>query len=255
MIDRLNQEFKRAGRNREVLSCLMIDLDHFKQINDTYGHKLGDVVLQTVATRLKSLIRETDGFGRYGGEECLVLLPNCNLRDAQQLAEKLRSGLEREPVNHEYFSLMVTASFGVAATANSAVIPSDHLLHQADRARDRAKETGRNRVCVIGEQNAQRRETPPELDQVNIASEERMLNDVVSPVDDGGPCGRLLAQYRVYETVPPRLEDLFSAFREREPRSSCSIRCRRGWTAGSVPTPESARPGSFYPDSAFHVRS
>ncbi|HNY27587.1 MAG TPA: diguanylate cyclase [Candidatus Sumerlaeota bacterium] len=219
MIDRLNQEFKRAGRNHEVLSCLMIDLDHFKQVNDTYGHKFGDVVLQTVASRLKSLIRETDVFGRYGGEEFLLLLPNCNARDAQQLAEKLRSGLEREPVTHEYFSLMVTASFGVASTENSEVITSDHLLQHSDRALYRAKETGRNRVCVITDPDPSHRKTHPELASASVPSHERMLIDVVSAAPDGGPCVQMLAQFREYETaLHASEEDFLQAFREREPQ-------------------------------------
>jgi two-component system, cell cycle response regulator len=150
MVDRLNLEFKRAARNRETLSCLMIDLDHFKNINDTYGHKFGDFVLQAISARLKSLIRETDIFGRYGGEEFLIVLPNTNLEGGRRLGEKLRAGLENETIQHEDFSLLVTASFGVASTENTEVVTADHLLQLSDRTLYQAKETGRNRVCVSG---------------------------------------------------------------------------------------------------------
>lgn len=151
MIDRLSLEFKRAGRNNEPLSCLMIDLDHFKQVNDTYGHKFGDIVLQATSSRLKLLMREIDIFGRYGGEEFLIILPNTNLEGAGMLAEKLRQGLEESSITHDCFSLLVTASFGVASTELSEVITADHLLQLSDRALYRAKEGGRNRVCVSGQ--------------------------------------------------------------------------------------------------------
>jgi diguanylate cyclase (GGDEF)-like protein len=150
MIDRLNLEFKRTARNREILSCLMVDLDHFKQINDTYGHKFGDVILESVSARLTGLIRETDIFGRYGGEEFLIVLPNTNLDGAMHLAEKLRAGLESEKITHDCFSLLVTASFGVASSENTEVITADHLLQLSDRALYAAKESGRNRVCAAG---------------------------------------------------------------------------------------------------------
>ena len=150
MIDRLNLEFKRAERNQESLTCLMIDLDHFKQVNDTYGHKFGDVILRAVSRRLRGLIRETDIFGRYGGEEFLIVLPNTSLEGGELLAEKLRAGLEAERVTYECFSLMVTASFGVASTEIAEVITADHLLQLSDRALYQAKESGRNRVCVAG---------------------------------------------------------------------------------------------------------
>lgn len=150
MIDRLNLEFKRCSRNREALSCLMVDIDHFKQINDTYGHKFGDVILESVAKRLGQHIRETDIFGRYGGEEFLIILPNTSIEGGRHLAEKLRQSLESEKFSHDCFSLPVTGSFGVASTENSEVITADHLLQLSDRALYKAKESGRNRVCVAG---------------------------------------------------------------------------------------------------------
>lgn len=162
MIDRLNLEFKRTARNREVLSCVMVDLDHFKQINDTYGHKFGDVILESVSRRMSSLIRETDIFGRYGGEEFLIILPNTNLEGAMHLAEKLRAGLEAEKVTHDCFSILVTASYGVASSENTEVITADHLLQLSDRALYRAKESGRNRVCCIRKGDDEKEESTVE---------------------------------------------------------------------------------------------
>ncbi|MBN1868569.1 diguanylate cyclase [Candidatus Sumerlaeota bacterium] len=157
MMDRLNLEFKRAERSGEPLSCLMIDIDHFKNINDTYGHKFGDVILRAVAVRLKHHIRETDILGRYGGEEFLIVLPSTDFDGAEFLAEKLRNGMEQEEFRHDNVSLLVTASFGVASTENREVIAADHLLQLSDRALYQAKESGRNRVCIAGRTKQKRR--------------------------------------------------------------------------------------------------
>lgn len=167
MIDRLNLEWKRAERNREILSCVMIDIDHFKIINDNYGHKFGDCILKAVSARTKSLIRVTDIFGRYGGEEFLVILPNTNLEGAGFLSEKLRAGLEESKFQQDCFSLLVTASYGVASTENTEVITADHLLQLSDRALYQAKESGRNHVCIAGKSDrkvlAATEGAPPDL--------------------------------------------------------------------------------------------
>lgn len=164
MVERLNLEFKRANRNRELLSCLMIDIDHFKQVNDTYGHKFGDVILVEFAKRLTAQIRETDVFGRYGGEEFLLILPNTNLEGAGFLGEKLRQTLEEKKFSYDVFSIQVTASFGVASTELHEVLSADHLLQISDRALYRAKGNGRNQVCLAGRDEEsptpQKKETP-----------------------------------------------------------------------------------------------
>ncbi|HUT23816.1 MAG TPA: diguanylate cyclase [Sumerlaeia bacterium] len=216
MMNRLSLEFKRAGRNRQILSCLMIDLDHFKQINDTYGHKFGDVVLRAVADRLKGLVRETDIFGRYGGEEFLIILPDTDRRGARNLAEKLRAGLEAERIQHDCFSLLATASFGVASTQNPAVITADHLLQLSDRALYQAKESGRNRVGVAGE--ADRSTEQGNFVREEAAGQSQPRIDVVSLDPD------LVARFRALPlpgdyglTVHPTESDFLHAFQERTP--------------------------------------
>ncbi len=217
MIDRLNLEFKRASRNHEPLSCLMIDLDHFKQINDTYGHSFGDIVLRAVSTRIKDLIRETDIFGRYGGEEFLILLPNTSLDGAAYLAEKLRHGLESERISHDYFSLLVTASFGAASTELPDVITSDHLLQLSDRALYRAKESGRNRVCV--EHLKEHEENEEEASHDEPEQQDTSLIDLVTNDPDNSEICRKLQQCkRFHLNIHHGSEAFLDAFRKHDPR-------------------------------------
>jgi diguanylate cyclase (GGDEF)-like protein len=223
MMDRLSLEFKRANRNREPLSCLMIDIDHFKSINDTYGHRFGDVILQGVAKRLSALIRETDIFGRYGGEEFVLVLPHTDTNGAEFLAEKLRAGLEAEEMRHECFAVHVTASFGVACTENSDVIAADHLLQLADRALYEAKESGRNRVCIAGIKNASETQshTDAEADKDAssvLAAPSTTRIDILTNRPDRGPLVRSIEQSPLYETaIFAKSEDFLDAFRTTSP--------------------------------------
>ncbi len=217
MIDRLNLEFKRASRNHEPLSCLMIDLDHFKQINDTYGHNFGDIVLRAVSSRIKDLIRETDIFGRYGGEEFLILLPNTSLDGATYLAEKLRSGLESERISHDYFSLLVTASFGVASTELADVITSDHLLQLSDRALYRAKESGRNRVCT--ESLKEHEENFEVSSHDETEPQDTSVIDLVTTDPQKSEIARKLKQCNRFNlNIHSGCENFLNAFRKHDPR-------------------------------------
>ena len=216
LLDRLNLEFKRASRNREAMSCLMIDLDHFKQINDTYGHRFGDIILEAVSKRLNGLIRETDIFGRYGGEEFLIILPNTNMDGAVNLAEKLRAGLEGEKITHEFFSLLVTASFGVATNEHTDVITADHLLQLSDRALYKAKETGRNRVCVAEERETEREMVPP--GQTGHRYQQRSHIDVVSVKPEANPHIQELIRSKEFDTALHYSERSFlESFKIRPP--------------------------------------
>lgn len=217
MIDRLNLEFKRAERNQETLTCLMIDLDHFKQVNDTYGHKFGDVILRSVSSRLRALIRETDIFGRYGGEEFLIILPNTNLVGGQKLAEKLRQGLEGERIQYECFSLMVTASFGVASTENSEVITPDHLLQLSDRALYQAKESGRNRVCVAGVTDAVGEPSPQRAGGSDGSRRRPAVHVLSSRPEESVLIGSLLESPRFELTMHSSAEEFFEHFRNHLP--------------------------------------
>ncbi len=155
----LEIEFKRARRYRHDVSIAVVDLDHFKQINDTYGHMAGDEVLRQVSGHIKSCIRETDFVGRYGGEEIVVILPETDIKTARAIAEKIRETIEAHPVRFEGRSIKVTSSIGV-----SNLRPEHEDYHEvfseADEALYEAKESGRNRVVVSKKAEAQERPDP-----------------------------------------------------------------------------------------------
>ncbi len=146
--DRLGEELERARRYRYPLSVVLCDFDHFKEINDTYGHLSGDAVLREGAAVLRRCLRSTDLLGRYGGEEFLAVLPQVDLESACQAAERLRVGLEgarvRLPSGAE---VRITASFGAASRDElQGPLSSDLLVSLADRRLYEAKDAGRNRV-------------------------------------------------------------------------------------------------------------
>ena len=145
---RLAEEIARAQRYRYPLAVLMVDIDHFKRVNDTYGHQVGDVALQQVASRLRSNLRRTDVLARYGGEEFGVLAPQTSLEAAKVLAERLRHAIASEPVQvNSDLSISLTISVGVAVFPEHGQNESD-LVAAADAALYRAKEEGRNCVRV-----------------------------------------------------------------------------------------------------------
>ena len=151
---RLNEELARARRDRARLVCLMLDIDHFKRVNDTWGHAAGDVVLQELAQRIESQVRASDVAARYGGEEFVVLLPQTNVSAASKLAERIRTAVAAEPVtlpNGE--SVTITASIGIAEVspgADDADLKTlgDSLIARADVALYAAKSAGRDQVVV-----------------------------------------------------------------------------------------------------------
>ncbi|MEW5773173.1 MAG: GGDEF domain-containing protein [Thermodesulfobacteriota bacterium] len=146
--------FNRAERYARPVSLLLVDLDHFKQVNDRYGHPCGDAVLREAAQRLKAKLRDVDRLCRFGGEEFIGLLPDVDVLQAAQAAERLRRSLEQAPVLFEGTSIPVTASFGVSAyqgAGASGQVPTevlDKIVAAADRALYVAKRKGRNQVQV-----------------------------------------------------------------------------------------------------------
>lgn len=140
--ERLEREIKLADRNDTHLSLVMLDLDHLKQINDTYGHRKGDAALTHVARMMRSTFRDIDICARYGGEEFVAILPQCGREDALKAAERLREAIASTPVRQIG---QVTASIGVATYPESAVT-QEEMIEMADRAMYVAKEAGRNRV-------------------------------------------------------------------------------------------------------------
>lgn len=140
----LNQELERRKRYGGQLSLLMFDLDHFKSINDTYGHLAGDEVLRSVAARLRSLLRNTDTPGRYGGEEFGLLLPGTGLEGAAHVAERLREVMAAEPVQFGELSIPISISLGITE-ANDQNLTNEQLIAEADMALYYSKSHGRNR--------------------------------------------------------------------------------------------------------------
>ena len=138
-------ELNRAHRFKHPLGLIMFDLDHYKEVNDTYGHAAGDEVLRAVARICRSAIREIDVIGRYGGDEFVIVLPECDLEAAVIVAERVRRALESSPVKVGEDELIVTLSAGVSADLMGD-LSLDDLLRQADRALYAAKSAGRN--CV-----------------------------------------------------------------------------------------------------------
>ena len=147
--EQTNREMDRAKRYGKHLSCAVIDIDHFKSINDTYGHGAGDFVLQRVGSIIKSALRASDYIGRIGGEEFAVLFPETALMPAFEVAERLRAALEAETMEVFGGTICVTASIGVAE-ARGAASTTDMLLRHADVAMYEAKLGGRNRVVRYG---------------------------------------------------------------------------------------------------------
>jgi diguanylate cyclase (GGDEF)-like protein len=136
------------------LSCLMMDLDYFKSVNDHFGHIFGDYVLKGMAERFKANTRKSDLLARYGGEEFVLVTPNTDLRTAQVLAERIRAAVEREPFTLGNVTANLTLSVGASGTELVTKGPFEHLLDTADRALYTAKREGRNRVALFNPEAA-----------------------------------------------------------------------------------------------------
>ena len=147
-IEVMDAELRRARRSRGSLSVVMFDLDHFKSINDRFGHLCGDAVLAQVGHRMKAILRSSDTKCRYGGEEFLVLLPDTPLAGAMRVAEMLRHDFEEHPIQWDGRTVVITASFGLAETGGGAD-DANAIIGRADAALYRAKQDGRNRVCAV----------------------------------------------------------------------------------------------------------
>jgi diguanylate cyclase (GGDEF)-like protein len=146
----LAREIERSTRFDRPLAVLMLDLDHFKQVNDVHGHQRGDTVLRELASRVQEQIREVDTFARYGGEEFVVVLPETTVEGAAQLADRICQAVRREPFRHDGEEpLEVTLSVGGAAFPEHGSSPAT-LMRAADKALYVAKNSGRDRWHVPG---------------------------------------------------------------------------------------------------------
>jgi diguanylate cyclase (GGDEF)-like protein len=150
-LDLLQAEIERARRQRAPLAVIMIDIDHFKQVNDRHGHAAGDAVLRDVAALISRELRPYDALGRIGGEEFLVVAPGVALQDAAALAERVRASVADTPVPWQDLAIRVTMSAGVAPVLPAEDDALDRALARADRALYQAKDAGRDRIIASGD--------------------------------------------------------------------------------------------------------
>jgi diguanylate cyclase (GGDEF)-like protein/putative nucleotidyltransferase with HDIG domain len=173
--EKLTEQMRMAERYQRSLAVVMLDVDHFKQINDNFGHPVGDTVLKAVARLIKSNCRDVDLPIRYGGEEFLVVLPEVHKEGAHVVAERMRKSLAQEVIKHENIALTVTASFGIATYPEHAH-DQHHLLELADKALYLSKRLGRNQVHTASDLNFDRnlvanKESPAPRDQQVVLDE------------------------------------------------------------------------------------
>ena len=144
--DTFKIEFRRHKESRLPISCLMLDLDHFKHINDTYGHPFGDYVLKHFSMILKRNIRSGDTAARYGGEEFLCILPNCSKEEVRTVAERIRKATESHIFPHKREPVKLTVSLGAVTSYESSGLNYRQLIALSDRALYDAKHKGRNQL-------------------------------------------------------------------------------------------------------------
>jgi diguanylate cyclase (GGDEF)-like protein len=176
----LHLEISRASRYKTPLSIIMADLDHFKSVNDFFGHQAGDHALKCVSAQLKDLLRDSDHLARYGGEEFAIILPMTHFKDALLTAERLRKSIETLKIVYDKRSLSVTMSFGVAAWEESRKIDVEGFIKMADEALYDAKNSGRNKCCLYKNQNPDK---SPSLTVMVIDDEEIVLVTVTKMLE------------------------------------------------------------------------
>ena len=149
ILEALSRELSRSERESSPLGVVIVDLDHFKWVNDNHGHPAGDAVLCEAARRMQASVRQYDSVGRYGGEEFLILLPGCSEAESYSQAERLRRQLTQTDIRVNDASLRITASFGVTAAIPGDPWTAEGLIRKADEALYVAKKSGRNRVEIL----------------------------------------------------------------------------------------------------------
>jgi len=148
--ERLEEEIKRAERYGEPLSLILLDIDHFKKVNDTYGHPAGDAVLKKLAALIRKTVREIDFPARYGGEEFALIILKSKAKDAEKIAERLRKTVQKRVIKTESTEISVTLSLGIASYPDDATT-REELIERADQALYKAKHSGRNRTVLYRE--------------------------------------------------------------------------------------------------------
>jgi len=152
LIHSIESELKRAIRYHHTLGLLLMDIDYFKNLNDSYGHRCGDYVIKTVGKLLKSNVRATDVVARYGGDELAVMLIETNAKSALEVAEKLKLEIGSHVFQWQTKELSVKVSIGLATAPAPGIQEASHLVEAADRALYQAKRAGRNTVVVFGQE-------------------------------------------------------------------------------------------------------
>lgn len=148
IFEMLQKELARQARTHHAVSVILCDVDHFKDINDQYGHRGGDDVLQEVVRRMEASLRPYDSFGRYSGQELLGVLPNCEVQGALEVAERMRSAVAAVPVATGQGAVAVSISIGVATLAVDELPKLGELMQRVDEALHRAKQNGGNSITI-----------------------------------------------------------------------------------------------------------
>lgn len=161
IMERFSIEMDRTHRDNGNLCIAMVDLDHFKRVNDTCGHTVGDTVLSETASRMASVLRPYDSIGRYGGEEFIIVFPKCDAAHAFAIADRVRRSISIQPVRTNWDAVTVTASIGIAEAR--PLMDSDAVIREADNALFRAKQAGRNRVELSDHQSISEPPGQPDL--------------------------------------------------------------------------------------------
>jgi diguanylate cyclase (GGDEF)-like protein len=146
LMDTLRRERARQVREEGSFGIVLVDLDHFKYVHDTFSHLAGDDVLREVAQRMMACVRPYDSVGRYDGEEFLIVVPSADAMGTMELAERIRRSIEAKPMMADSIPIAVTASFGVTASVDKSPLDAQGILRLADAALYRATERGRNRT-------------------------------------------------------------------------------------------------------------
>jgi diguanylate cyclase (GGDEF)-like protein len=147
--ERLSAETQKAFESESNLSVIMVDIDHFKKVNDTFGHDGGDKVLREIASLLKNSVRKHDTVARYGGEEFVLLLPGAPLDPTNMVAERIRRSVENTPFDMGKTQIRITISLGISNFPTQRMKSKEELVKMADLALYEAKRGGRNRVCIF----------------------------------------------------------------------------------------------------------
>ncbi len=181
----MEREMARSNRYGHPFGLLMMDIDYFKRVNDTYGHLIGSQVLREVATVIRQTLRDSDIAGRYGGEEYIALLPETDRARAHEAAERIRAAIERVPftasLHNPQLKLHLTISIGIASYPSDGTRVTD-LIERADEAMYEAKRRGRNMVQVTG-QSAAHRSTPPSVPAIRPSATDRIDKPHKAPAD------------------------------------------------------------------------